>query len=551
MTLAGYGVTIEHYKSYAAPGGGIPTIKPINVIVGRNNSGKSAIIDAVSLACTGTPAPTNHRHGASDARLLIHKRLTDEDIIAVVNNRQVVKLLRGSTISYAVTSTQKLQYISNNFPPTSNYNFDWQQIHRQLTVNAGNPFLKLVTARLSAERDVIPEPYVAEWGISSNGSGLTRTIAHLLNKADQPGHLVEEIMLQHLNRIFFPDAQFDRISAQDQGNWEIYLHEKNSGRVALSHSGSGLKTVLLVIAYTIILPHINRRPASDFIYLFEELENNLHPALQRRLLDYIKDFTIENSCTSIMTTHSSAFIDMFSRDENASIVHVQKNSNTATSSAISTYIEHNSIIDDLDVRASDLLQSNGIVWVEGPSDRLYFNRWIELWTGGGLREGTHYQCMFYGGRLLSHLTAEFPDIDTAELIRILLINRNSAIIMDSDKRGNSSPVNATKKRVVGEMDKHGVGWITKGREIENYIPASAIKSLLSLSEFEFSQYESLGEALNRAGLNREREKFERKKHLFAERIVPFLTHDNLRNVFDLNHKINTCVSAINRWNGLN
>ena len=33
------------------------------------------------------------------------------------------------------------------------------------------------------------------------------------------------------------------------------------------------------------------------------------------------------------------------------------------------------MLNDLDVRASDLLQSNGIIWVEGPSDRIYIKRW--------------------------------------------------------------------------------------------------------------------------------------------------------------------------------
>jgi hypothetical protein len=32
------------------------------------------------------------------------------------------------------------------------------------------------------------------------------------------------------------------------------------------------------------------------------------------------------------------------------------------------HVENRGILDDLDVRASDLLQSNGVVWLEGPSE---------------------------------------------------------------------------------------------------------------------------------------------------------------------------------------
>jgi putative ATP-dependent endonuclease of the OLD family len=151
--------------------------------------------------------------------------------------------------------------------------------------------------------------------------------------------------------------------------------------------------------------------------LFEELENNLHPALQRRLLSYIREFSIENSIPIFLTTHSSVFIDFFSRDESAKIIHVTSDGSVSRTEVAQTFIKHNSIIDDLDVRASDLLQANCIIWVEGPSDRIYVNRWVELESSGTLKEGQHYQCVFYGGRLLSHLSAAGPN-DPGEAISI-------------------------------------------------------------------------------------------------------------------------------------
>ena len=43
---------------------------------------------------------------------------------------------------------------------------------------------------------------------------------------------------------------------------------------------------------------------------------------------------------------------------------------------VDTYRDSCHILDDLEARASDLLQANGIVWVEGPSDRIYFKNRI-------------------------------------------------------------------------------------------------------------------------------------------------------------------------------
>ncbi|WP_175475281.1 hypothetical protein [Butyrivibrio sp. ob235] len=47
--------------------------------------------------------------------------------------------------------------------------------------------------------------------------------------------------------------------------------------------------------------------------------------------------------------------------------------------------------------------------------------------------------------------------------------------MDSDKRTTQAHINKTKKRVRDEFKKAGLYcWITKGKEIENYLPAEAM-----------------------------------------------------------------------------
>lgn len=36
------------------------------------------------------------------------------------------------------------------------------------------------------------------------------------------------------------------------------------------------------------------------------------------------------------------------------------------------------LLNDLDIRVSDLVQTNRIIWVEEPSDRIYVKRWLQL-----------------------------------------------------------------------------------------------------------------------------------------------------------------------------
>ena len=273
------------------------------------------------------------------------------------------------------------------------------------------------------------------------------------------------------------------------------------------------------------------------------------PGLQRRLLTYLRKTAKDNGCCIILTTHSNVIIDLFSKDEEAQIIHVVHNGEYATAKSVKTYVENRGILDDLDVRASDLLQANGIVWLEGPSDRLYFNRWIELWTDGKLKEGTHYQCVYYGGRLLAHLSARGEALE--ETIDILNVNKNALVLIDSDKNKEADPINATKQRIIKEIeDIGGKSWVTKGKEIENYVTSNAINPVLDITAAtQVGQYEKFDQYLNKLKAH-EGESYLNNKVLFAEKVLPNLSKEDLETVLDLSEKISDAVSEIKRWNNI-
>lgn len=431
-----------------------------------------------------------------------------------------------------------------------------QQAHNYLQRIADlkhNPFAGKIFKRIYAERNISPENDSATLDLSGDGRGATNIIQNIINKANLSSDLVERTLLDELNKIFLTDAVFTDIVCQQLGNgaWEIYLEEESKGRIPLSQSGSGLKTIILVLIYIYLVPAVNKKNLSDYVFGFEELENNLHPALQRRLLSYLRHIAEEHNCIFFLTTHSNVEIDLFSKDKKAQILHVTHDGKKATSRTVKTYIENRGILDDLDVRASDLLQSNGIIWVEGPSDRIHLNRWIELWSDGELQEGNHYQCVFYGGRLLAHLSGEQPDL-VEEGISILRANRNCAILIDSDKRNQQARLHDTKKRIISEVEAiNGMSWVTKGREIENYIPADAIASWKGIkSVAQVDLYDNFFEYLNGVS-DSEGDHYSSRKPLLAENLAPHMTKGILAGVLDLGEKLQELCSTIRKWNKLN
>lgn len=97
--------------------------------------------------------------------------------------------------------------------------------------------------------------------------------------------------------------------------------------------------------------------------------------------------------------------------------------------------------------------------------------------------------MFYGGRLLAHLSAN--DEEVSDFISLRKLNRNVAIVIDSDRASAHSRINATKNRVALELSD-GYSWITAGREIENYIPAHILEDALSKEYLDFERSQCTG-----------------------------------------------------------
>ena len=440
-------IRFRKYKSFGEEYSTIP-LKRMTVLIGRNNSGKSSCLDVIEAM---TCFKSLNRHSVIIQALLIDEKT--DSIEQQKSGRRTNTRKSLGWFNIIPTVGERSTSFRIEPKPKSKKNLSVHFINNQLENT------KIVYYRLNSERDILPEKDGDGVFLHSDGSGATNLIQHILNAEGQDEQLIYNVLLKDINEIMRPDTHFSNIGVKkiDDSRWEVFLYEKNKP-FALSKMGSGLKTVILVLLNLIVLPKVKNFSlynADYHIYAFEELENNLHPALQRRLFKFIEEYVQKTPNAYIfLTTHSHIPINLFTNpietnnNSDVQILQIIKKNGLSSIHTVESFIDKNEVMSDLGVRASDLLQSNGIIWVEGPSDHIYIKHWMKIWGGDKLCEGVDYQFLYYGGRLLSHYTAD-SSIDHEEqvdenLIEILKINRNAIIVMDSDITEKRPAIHKTK-----------------------------------------------------------------------------------------------------------
>lgn len=239
------------------------------------------------------------------------------------------------------------------------------------------------------------------------------------------------------------------------------LHIKigDSRQFEIYNLGDGLQTIIAIL-YLIF----TKRNSETQVFI-EEPETHLHPAWQIKLINALKSFEKHQF---FIATHSASFIN----DPKSSIYTVQKVNEKSIISHANLDSQKASAVQELGYKPSDLFLTNYILWVEGPSDKIYFEYWIKK-VAPNLIIGYHYNLMFYGGSTYEHF---LKDGDEFSLSFIQNINQNFGIILDSDRINKHQQYSKQKKKIKDIFEKNNsFCWLTKFREIENYIPLTTFE----------------------------------------------------------------------------
>lgn len=516
MQLTGF--AFSNYRSYGDDLIKIAPLKKINLIIGKNNSGKSNIINFLanqynffSILAAGKNLSKNSEdytfqdidEHTSDIKMS-HYRIGFALSKQEVENYLIEKITNFSDSNIKIPLFKILdsfyldqddnlywfiyesQYLQGGFSPSVSIDLvssiltirEWDNLWQLTTRKSGGGLKEHWIPEILNILSYVPKenlkveviPAIRKIGIAGttandfSGEGIIERLALLQNPSRTEQELKNKFKLinNFLQTVLNNDTAIIEIPYQR----DMILVHMDGKTLPLDSLGTGVHEVVIIAAAATLL--------EDTIVCMEEPELHLHPLLQKKLIQYLFEMT-ENQY--IFTTHSAHLLDAVELE----IFHVIHNNGISTVKGISSTKQKSEICNDLGYKASDLLQSNCIIWVEGPSDRIYLNYWINKYNDS-LKEGINYSIMFYGGKLFSHLTALDNDEikeNVDDFISLKNLNRNSIIVFDSDKTGSRAHLSSTKKRLKEEFNKgSGYAWITEGREIENYLNYEILKQCI-------------------------------------------------------------------------
>ncbi len=572
------GIEIKNFRSIGSTSVSLKPLRKCSILVGRNNAGKSNVIKSIQAI---QKMFQNPQWSVNLNMLDRHRRSETTEFECTLyfgadespvddHDKDLLTLFKTEEYFFSFSEKhghQGLQVIDSTFANIEDFNISnnlmekvenihWtyrvqtEDIRKHFLEKGKTYYQRFFNKPILRPIVLIPEFRRIEPGTeySVDGKNLVQELARWQNPIigrDTDRSKFERIEELIKRLIHLPEARLD-IPRDDP----TIIIETNNSRLPLSSYGTGIHQLIILV--TAVMSFENT------VCCIEEPEIHLHPTLQRDFLEFI---TRETSNQYILSTHSSTLINanLYMKSDirdQIQVFNLRSINGDTVCIPVVAGLASVEALNDLGVKASDILQTNSVIWVEGPSDRIYLNRWLEI-LAPDLIEGLHYSIMFYGGKVLSHFSFERSQKEgkvPKELIEIVKINQRAIVVIDSDKKQPSSKINLTKSRIKDECKQNdNVCWITQGREIENYLPIGAVTKAckqmtgvdLSIS---FNLYDKFEDQLDAATTQAKTRKlnYAANKVDFARKFIPYFQETEINK--DLKKQLGMIIAKIRLWN---
>lgn len=255
-----------------------------------------------------------------------------------------------------------------------------------------------------------------------------------------------------------PSTEFDWSKSLKKFDLNLEFEGQNFD-VPISHKGTGFKRLLMVAYFEYLA---SKKSVRNQIFAIEEPETYLHPSAQKDLLDSI--IRISENSQFYLTTHSPVFAGA-TDGKNSILVTKDEHGISHYSREGQDIIEQ--IINELGIRPDyNLLKEiKYLIFVEGKDDIHFLNSYAKIVLDKEL-ENDKILCVIGGGGSLKN----YADLD---LFKKLKGNNFYSVMVDGDDKTNGKEKWCERIKAKCDSDRADFKKLSK-REIENYCHPQAI-----------------------------------------------------------------------------
>ena len=232
---------------------------------------------------------------------------------------------------------------------------------------------------------------------------------------------------------------------------------------------------------------------TEYILVIEEPEVYLHPSLQRKMIDTL--VTISNDNQVIFSSHSPITVGKLTREQ---IKLITRTNGEATVNDVTVA----GVIDELGIRADDILVNKGIIFVEGQDDRAVVNCILEKVHKGAsddinvLVTGSCENLKFYANaELLINNRLEIPYLIIRDSDGMLADERKKELFQEITNIGRNltdEQIHAISDRifVVSKYSMEGY-FVNAAYLIKSGIDEELMSDMIRCYECQYCYYSSL------------------------------------------------------------
>jgi predicted ATPase len=352
----------------------------VNVFCGRNNSGKSTLLNAIA---TSTARYAGATFGRSDQESITQRALLSTGWRGGASDAHLNLIFAGICERILRSRPVWFQNDDDEFANqveaalrADNQLGRWAierggVAHAFRAQFAEHPQTVLLPPKRSLE---LSRPIAMGDNAQPDGTGI---LNFLFLAKNQPHNAAARLLYDSIASEFTSISggyRFD-VFARRENTIELQFAYGDRDWVHAGACGLGLQDLLIILYFGL---------ASHPVVLIEEPESHLHPAMQRKLLSFLRERTDKQY---FLTTHSNVFANnafadrVFFTTFNGAIAVTDETSRAA-------------ILDDLGYSVTDNLLSDLVILVEGPTDTpvveellkkadLYGRFEIKIWPLGG------------------------------------------------------------------------------------------------------------------------------------------------------------------------